>query len=93
MYLDLFLPKYLRASQVLNIKEPAVCALRHVTSRNEEAETARKQVAKRHLIGELKTGLADCSKFTVTQVAFKKAVLGLVRNLALSKGKIYSYLP
>lgn len=80
-----------RASEALNIKEPAVCALRHITSRNDLAENARNEVGKKHLIGELKNGLSDCSRITVTQVAYKKAVLGLIRNLALSKGSYFIY--
>ena len=54
----LLIPNY-RASDSLSTKEPAICTLRHLTSRNPCAEKARDQIADRHVIAELHSALKN----------------------------------
>ncbi|XP_065193876.1 catenin beta-like isoform X2 [Sycon ciliatum] len=61
-----------------DITEPAVCALRHLTNRHLEAEVAQNAVRHHHGVRVLVRLLDPPSKWPLI-----KAVLGLLRNLAL----------
>ena len=64
------------------IIEPCVCALRHLTSRHEQAEAAQTSV-------RLHNGLSIVARLLKTpgaSWALLKAVVGLTRNLALCSG-------
>lgn len=60
------------------ITEPAVCALRHLTSRHNDAEVAQNAVRVNYGIQVLVTLLQPPSRWPLI-----KAVIGLIRNLAL----------
>ncbi|XP_053975549.1 armadillo segment polarity protein isoform X3 [Hylaeus anthracinus] len=60
------------------ISEPAVCALRHLTSRHGEAETAQNSVRLNYGIQVIVKLLHPSSRWPLV-----KAVIGLIRNLAL----------
>ncbi|XP_065888120.1 catenin beta-1-like isoform X2 [Dysidea avara] len=62
------------------ITDPAVCTLRHLTSRHVHAEMAQNAV---RLCGGI-TALANIMKSPITRWPLIKAVIGLIRNLALS---------
>lgn len=66
-----------------DITEPAVCALRHLTSRNAEAEMAQNAVRLRGGIPILVQLLQPPSRWLLI-----KAVMGLIRNLALLPANI-----
>jgi len=61
------------------ITEPAVCALRHLTSRHPESETAQNSVRNNYGIPVIVKLLQSPSRWPLI-----KAVIGLIRNLALS---------
>lgn len=67
----------LQAVERDDITEPAICALRHLTSRHEHAHTAQEDV--RHAIPTLVKLLGPASHFPLI-----KAAIGLCRNLGLS---------
>lgn len=60
------------------ITEPAVCALRHLTSRHVEAEMAQNSVRVNYGIQVIVKLLHPPSRWPLV-----KAVIGLIRNLAL----------
>ena len=60
------------------ITEPAVCALRHLTSRHVEAERAQNAVRHNYGIQVIVKLLHPPSRWPLV-----KAVIGLIRNLAL----------
>lgn len=60
------------------ITEPAVCALRHLTSRHSEAEMAQNTVRMNYGITVIVKLLNPPSRWPLV-----KAVIGLIRNLAL----------
>ena len=60
------------------ITEPAVCALRHLTSRHQEAEMAQNAVRTNYGIQVIVKLLQPPSRWPLV-----KAVIGLIRNLAL----------
>jgi len=62
-----------------DITEPCICALRHLTSRHTDAETAQKAVRMHFGLPILVKLLNPPSKWPLI-----KAVIGLIRNLALS---------
>ncbi|KAG8015157.1 Junction plakoglobin [Nibea albiflora] len=68
----------LRAGEKEDVTEPAVCALRHLTSRHQQAEMAQHAVRKHY-------GIPAIIKLLNQQYYWPviKAVVGLVRNLAL----------
>ncbi|KAA0707843.1 Junction plakoglobin [Triplophysa tibetana] len=68
----------LRASSKQDIIEPAVCALRHLTSRHPDAETAQNAVRMHYGISAIVKLLNQPYYWPVV-----KAVVGLIRNLAL----------
>jgi len=63
-----------------DITEPSVCALRHLTSRHTDAETAQKAVREHFGLPILVKLLNPPSRWPLV-----KAVIGLIRNLALSE--------
>lgn len=62
-----------------DLVEPAVCALRHLTSRHEDAETARTDIIGCNAL-PLLVQLISAARLPV-----QKATIGLLRNLALSE--------
>ncbi|XP_051529140.1 junction plakoglobin-like [Myxocyprinus asiaticus] len=68
----------LRAGSKQDVVEPAVCALRHLTSRHPEAETAQNSVRIHYGIPAIVKLLNQPYYWPVV-----KAVVGLIRNLAL----------
>ncbi|XP_051532667.1 junction plakoglobin-like [Myxocyprinus asiaticus] len=68
----------LRAGSKQDVVEPAVCALRHLTSRHPEAETAQNSVRIHYGIPAIVKLLNQPYSWPVV-----KAVVGLIRNLAL----------
>ncbi|TMS23203.1 Junction plakoglobin [Larimichthys crocea] len=68
----------LRAGEKEDVTEPAVCALRHLTSRHQQAEMAQHAVRKHYGIPAIVKLLNQQYYWPVI-----KAVVGLVRNLAL----------
>ncbi|XP_067288123.1 junction plakoglobin a [Pseudorasbora parva] len=68
----------LRAGSKQDVIEPAVCALRHLTSRHPEAETAQNAVRVHYGIPAIVKLLNQPYYWPVV-----KAVVGLIRNLAL----------
>uniref|UniRef100_A0AAQ4QQZ0 Junction plakoglobin a n=1 Tax=Gasterosteus aculeatus aculeatus TaxID=481459 RepID=A0AAQ4QQZ0_GASAC len=68
----------LRASEKEDVTEPAVCALRHLTSRHQQAEVAQNAVRRHYGIPAIVKLLNPPYYWPVI-----KAVVGLIRNLAL----------
>lgn len=68
----------LRAGQKEDVAEPAVCALRHLTSRHSEAEVAQNAVRLHYGIPTVVKLLSQPHYWPVV-----KATVGLIRNLAL----------
>ncbi|KAL2086802.1 hypothetical protein ACEWY4_017861 [Coilia grayii] len=68
----------LRASEKEDVVEPAVCALRHLTSRHPDAELAQNAVRQHYGIPAIVKLLAQPYYWPII-----KAAVGLVRNLAL----------
>ncbi|TNN71252.1 Junction plakoglobin [Liparis tanakae] len=68
----------LRASEKEDVTEPAVCALRHLTSRHQQAEMAQNAVRRHYGIPAIVKLLNQPYYWPVI-----KAVVGLIRNLAL----------
>ncbi|XP_070769103.1 junction plakoglobin-like [Enoplosus armatus] len=68
----------LRASEKEDVTEPAVCALRHLTSRHQQAELAQNAVRNHYGIPAIVKLLNQPYYWPVI-----KAVVGLIRNLAL----------
>ncbi|KAG7281966.1 hypothetical protein CRUP_003024 [Coryphaenoides rupestris] len=68
----------LRAGEKEDVTEPAVCALRHLTSRHQHAETAQNAVRLHYGIPAIVKLLNQPYYWPVI-----KAVVGLIRNLAL----------
>lgn len=68
-----------QAGEREDITEPAVCALRHLTSRHPEAEAAQNAVRFHYGLPVLIKLLHPPSRWPLI-----KAVIGLIRNLALS---------
>ncbi|XP_056265228.1 junction plakoglobin a isoform X1 [Pseudoliparis swirei] len=68
----------LRASEKEDVTEPAVCALRHLTSRHQQAEIAQNAVRRHYGIPAIVKLLNMPYYWPVI-----KAVVGLIRNLAL----------
>lgn len=68
----------LRAGEKEDVTEPAVCALRHLTSRHQQAEVAQNAVRKHYGIPAIVKLLNQPYYWPVI-----KAVVGLIRNLAL----------
>lgn len=68
----------LRAGEKEDVTEPAVCALRHLTSRHQQAEVAQNAVRKHYGIPAIIKLLNQPYYWPVI-----KAVVGLIRNLAL----------
>ncbi|XP_056891613.1 junction plakoglobin-like isoform X1 [Takifugu flavidus] len=68
----------LRAGEKEDVTEPAVCALRHLTSRHQQSEVAQNAVRKHY-------GIPAIVKLLNTPYYWPviKAVVGLIRNLAL----------
>lgn len=74
--------KAINGAEKEEIIEPCVCALRHLTSRHEQAETAQISV-------RLHNGLSLMARLLKTpgaSWALLKAVVGLARNIALCQG-------
>jgi len=69
----------LQAGDREDIVEPAICALRHLTSRHVEAEVAQNAVRLHYGLPPLVKLLQPPSRWPLI-----KAVMGLIRNLALS---------
>lgn len=67
-----------QAGEREDITEPAVCALRHLTSRHPEAETAQNAVRLHYGLPVLVKLMHPPSRWPLI-----KAVIGLIRNLAL----------
>ena len=72
----------------MHIKEPAVCALRHLTSRNQLAETARDDVGKSAIISLTREALRmpEVNEMTFAQFGYIRAILSLIRNIVKSEG-------
>lgn len=70
----------LQAGDHQEITEPAICALRHLTSRHAEAEVAQNAVRLHYGIPALIKLLQPSSRWPLI-----KAVMGLIRNLVLSQ--------
>lgn len=68
----------LRAGEKEDVTEPAVCALRHLTSRHQQAEMAQNAVRRHYGIPAIVKLLNQPYYWPVI-----KAVVGLIRNLAL----------
>ncbi|XP_042077527.1 junction plakoglobin a [Haplochromis burtoni] len=68
----------LRASEKEDVTEPAICALRHLTSRHQQAEMAQHAVRKHYGIPPIVKLLNQPYYWPVI-----KAAVGLIRNLAL----------
>uniref|UniRef100_A0A8C5BJV3 Junction plakoglobin a n=1 Tax=Gadus morhua TaxID=8049 RepID=A0A8C5BJV3_GADMO len=68
----------LRAGEKEDVTEPAVCALRHLTSRQQQAETAQHAVRMHYGVPAIVKLLNQPYYWPVI-----KAVVGLIRNLAL----------
>ncbi|XP_037545605.1 junction plakoglobin a isoform X2 [Nematolebias whitei] len=68
----------LRAGEKEDVAEPAVCALRHLTSRHQNAELAQHAVRNHYGIPAIVKLVNPPYRFPVV-----KAVVGLIRNLAL----------
>ncbi|XP_032355462.1 junction plakoglobin a [Etheostoma spectabile] len=68
----------LRAGEKEDVTEPAVCALRHLTSRHQQAEVAQNAVRRYYGIPAITKLLNQPYYWPVI-----KAVVGLIRNLAL----------
>ncbi|XP_034717296.1 junction plakoglobin a [Etheostoma cragini] len=68
----------LRAGEKEDVTEPAVCALRHLTSRHQQAEVAQNAVRRFYGIPAISKLLNQPYYWPVI-----KAVVGLIRNLAL----------
>ncbi|KAK2815776.1 hypothetical protein Q5P01_026243 [Channa striata] len=68
----------LRAGEKEDVAEPAVCALRHLTSRHQQAEVAQNAVRRHYGIPAICKLLNQPYYWPVV-----KAVVGLIRNLAL----------
>uniref|UniRef100_A0A3Q3LSE5 Junction plakoglobin a n=1 Tax=Labrus bergylta TaxID=56723 RepID=A0A3Q3LSE5_9LABR len=68
----------LRAGEKQDVTEPAVCALRHLTSRHQQAELAQNAVRQHYGIPAIVKLLNQPYYWPVI-----KAVVGLIRNLAL----------
>ncbi|XP_028300782.1 junction plakoglobin-like [Gouania willdenowi] len=68
----------LRAGEKADVTEPAVCALRHLTSRHQQAEVAQNAVRRHYGIPAIVKLLNQPYYWPVI-----KAVVGLIRNLAL----------
>ncbi|XP_044202087.1 junction plakoglobin-like [Thunnus albacares] len=68
----------LRAGEKEDVTEPAVCALRHLTSRHQQAELAQNAVRRHYGIPAIVKLLNQPYYWPVI-----KAVVGLIRNLAL----------
>ncbi|CAN9509928.1 unnamed protein product [Ophioblennius macclurei] len=68
----------LRAGEKEDVTEPAVCALRHLTSRHQQAEVAQNAVRRHYGIPAIVKLLNQPYYWPVV-----KAVVGLIRNLAL----------
>ncbi|XP_029990508.1 junction plakoglobin a [Sphaeramia orbicularis] len=68
----------LRAGEKEDVTEPAICALRHLTSRHQQAEVAQHAVRKHYGIPAIVKLLNQPYYWPVV-----KAVVGLIRNLAL----------
>ncbi|KAM9315220.1 junction plakoglobin-like isoform 1-T2 [Pholidichthys leucotaenia] len=68
----------LRAGEKEDVTEPAVCALRHLTSRHQQAEVAQNAVRKHYGIPAIIKLLNQPHYWPVI-----KAAVGLIRNLAL----------
>ncbi|XP_013865630.1 junction plakoglobin a [Austrofundulus limnaeus] len=68
----------LRAGEKEDVTEPAVCALRHLTSRHQNAELAQHAVRNHYGIPAIVKLINPPYRFPVV-----KAVVGLIRNLAL----------
>nr|XP_014349208.1 PREDICTED: junction plakoglobin [Latimeria chalumnae] len=75
---DALVSTVLRASDKEDIAEPAVCALRHLTSRHSEAEQCQHSVRLHHGIPVAASLLNPSSHWPLI-----KATVGLIRNLAL----------
>merc|ERR1719500_533365 len=61
-----------------DLTEPSVCALRHLTSRHQDAEQARTDVVARNGLNMLMNLVQN------SRLPLQKAVIGLLRNMALS---------
>ncbi|XP_061736903.1 junction plakoglobin a [Nerophis ophidion] len=68
----------LRAGEKEDVTEPAICALRHLTSRHQQAEVAQNAVRRHYGIPAIVKLLNQPYYWPVI-----KAVVGLIRNLAL----------
>ncbi|KAM7393820.1 hypothetical protein PAMP_020661 [Pampus punctatissimus] len=68
----------LRAGEKEDVTEPAVCALRHLTSRHQQADLAQNAVRRHYGIPAIVKLLNQPNYWPVI-----KAVVGLIRNLAL----------
>ena len=62
------------------LTEPSVCALRHLTSRHPDDEGARNEIVSKNAMPILSNLLSNVH----TRNPLKKAVIGLIRNMALS---------
>ena len=76
------------ASGNLHIKEPAVCALRHLTSRNQQAEKARDSVGQSAIISLTRDALRmpEAKEMTYAMFGYIRAILSLIRNIVKSEG-------
>jgi len=72
----------LAASSNLSIKEPAVCALRHLTSRNVYATRARDEVGGSAIIPMVKEALRMPEQMTHAHMGYIRAITSLIRNIA-----------
>ena len=75
-----------RASGNLSIKEPAICALRHLTSRNMQAETARDIVGGSVILSLVKESLEMPTQLSDAHMGYVRGILSLIRNITKSPG-------
>ncbi|CBY20379.1 unnamed protein product [Oikopleura dioica] len=74
----------LEASDSLSTKEPAICTLRHLTSRNACAEKARDQIADRHVVAELHSALKNFPELRVINCLVAKITIFYSRDLIVN---------
>ena len=83
---------WFRASGNLSIKEPAVCALRHLTSRNVYATRARDEVGGSAIIPMVKEALRMPQQMTHAHMGYIRAITSLIRNIAHAPSELKSPL-
>ena len=87
LYYDNLFKIHSRDSGQLSIKEPAICALRHLTSRNQQAETARDIVGGSVILSLVKESLQMPQQLNEAHMGYVRGILSLIRNITKSPGK------